>query len=178
MASISTLKDKFDLLPFSEENIELYNALLNLDISDFKPLMEEILNGRVDIEDTRAIFLNNVSTSWNRNGSKIQDSRLSTDISKTIKENLITRMTDTDKEILKENLIFPDTRDLKQQIADEFKKTHGITLPPEDIEKLLPLVESELYSELSLNNKGNATINKEYQIFISDSLSLKPNVEI
>jgi hypothetical protein len=178
MASISLLKEKFDALPFSEDNIALYSILLQLDISDFKPIMEEILSGRINIEDTRAVFANTVNSSWDNGYSKIEDTRISTDISETIKSNLIARMSGNGNDIVKENLIFPDTTDLKYQIAAQFKETYGITLPAEDIEKLLPLVEMEVYSELSMNNTGNATINKTYQTFISDSLSYKPNVEL
>jgi hypothetical protein len=40
----------------NSENVGLYEKLLELDRSVFTPLMEEILGGRLDIEDTRPVL--------------------------------------------------------------------------------------------------------------------------
>lgn len=178
MTSISILKAQFDALPFSESNIALYELLLTLDISDFKPVIEEILSGRITIEDTRQLFANNVASLWNSNSIKVLDARATDNISATIKNNLIARIVGNSNDIVKENLMYPDNTDLKYQIAAQFKADYGIDLPKEDIERLLPLVEVELYSELSLNNKGNATLDKDHQIYISNALSYKTSTEI
>ena len=184
MASISLLKDKFDKLPISNDNIHLYDALLYLDISDFKPVMEEILLGRITIEDTRQLFSTLVNYTWmNQNDSpynpfeKLHDPRIFTDVAEGIKHNLNARLNGNDGQVIKEAPAYPTQSDLRVRIAEDFYKRNGIELSDEDIDKLLPIVKSELIMELSLYN-NNAVRDKNYQIILSDILSIKPKVSI
>lgn len=179
MASIKLLKDKFDALVFSETNMVLYEALLRLDISDFKPVMESLLSGEIDIEDTRKIFANDIKTDWLGRYIPLsqKDARLSPDIAETLKSNLVARLSGNGDDIIKENLIYPDLSDLKRQIADTYAEEYGETLTPAEIEMLLPIVENELYVDMNIQN-DNAVRDKADQRYISDSLSYKPNVEM
>lgn len=184
MPSISLLKDRFDELPISNDNIHLYDALLYLDISVFKPVMEEILAGRIDIEDTRQLFSILVNYPWmNQNekpydpNEKLTDQRYYNDSATSIRNNLMARLEGNDNSVIKEAPAYPTQVDLKVQIAEDFFKRTGIVMSDEDVEKVLPIVKSELMMELSLYN-NNAVRDKNYQIIISDLLSIKPQVTI
>lgn len=176
MPSIKVLKTKFDELVVNSTNIALYERLLTLDISDYKPLMEEILLGRLGIEDTREVFKNNMLLAA-FGGEVVNDPRISTNMAETMKANLLERMKGSGDNLIKENLVFPSTEDLKDQIADRYFKEYGIKLPPEDIVKLLPIIENELISELSLNNNAG-TRDKADQLIYSDQLAFKPSAEL
>ena len=56
MAEIAQLKTRFETLRIDRDNLFLYERLLDLDRSIFKPIMRKILDGELDIEDTRPIF--------------------------------------------------------------------------------------------------------------------------
>lgn len=56
MSDIKLLKDKFDSFNVNRSNRQLYEKLIDLDRSVYKPLMDKILAGQLDIEDTRPIF--------------------------------------------------------------------------------------------------------------------------
>ena len=184
MPSISLLKEKFDKLLISNENIHLYDALLYLDISDFKPVMEEILLGRIDIEDTRQLFSIMVNYPWMNQSDKpydpfekLADQLYYPNTAQAVRDNLMARLEGNDGRVIKEAPAFPNQIELKARIADEFFRSTGQQLAKEDIEKLLPIVKSELMMELSLYN-NNAVKDKSYQLVISDLLSIKPKVTI
>lgn len=179
MPSISLLKDKFDELNVTAQNMELYELLLYSDISDFKPVMEQILLGRLDIEDTRQIFYTVVNHKWLTGSGRdvIKDVRISDNIMDTIKNNIIAVLNNDEKAIIKESIIIPNQSQLKNEIATEFKKRTGMELSKEEIEMLLPIVNTELFIELSLVNP-NAIKDKEHQNLFSDLLSLKPRAEL
>lgn len=179
MPSVKVLKTKFDDLSFTSDNIVLYAHLLTLDMSDFKPLMEEILLGRIDIEDTRQLFQNEIETEWSGKyfTPTLSDPRISNDIIETMKSNLSSRLAGEGDNIIKENLLFPSQADIKDKIAQQFFEEHGIRLSPEDVERILPIVETQLFAELSIVNT-NGVRNKADQLIISDQLSFKPIAEL
>lgn len=175
MAHIKELQVEFNSLPVSNDNIKLYAALLTLDQYEFKPVMEGILTGRIDIEDTRRIFYNNGYFRHNdRNyNTTVKDARVSTDIGKTIADNIQARLFGKEDNIIKESIIGLDNNDLKKDIAKEYTRRTGETLSTEDIDALLPILETQLYVELSLYNP-NTNKDKEHQNRFSDLLAYKP----
>ena len=179
MANISLLKTEFDKLPVDIDNMMLYEALLYLDISDFKPVMEELLTGRIDIEDTRPIFYNTyVSYYWlfEKNRQEIKDVRLSKKVMDTIQNNIISKISGDEKGIIREGIIFPDLTNMKIEIANEYFERTGNKLTNEEIDMLLPVVNTELFVELSLINP-NANKDKEFQNIFADLLASTPTGE-
>ena len=87
------------------------------------------------------------------------------------------RLDGLEDKLIKEAPSYPSQVDLRVQIAKEYFERTGIQLTDEDVEKLLPIVQSELMMELSLYN-SNAVRDKECQIIISDLLSFKPKATI
>lgn len=182
MPSISILKEKFDNLPMTADNMALYQVLLFTDISDYKPVMEQILLGKIDIEDTRQIFYNYSNYNWARYENKnlaenIYDARISTNIMDTISNNIVAALEGNEDAIIKESIIIPTQDNLKNQIASEFKKRTGLTMTKAEIDAILPIVNSELFVELSLLNP-NAVKDKEHQNLFSDLLAFKPKANI
>ena len=62
-------------------------------------------------------------------------------------------------------------------IAEEYFRREGVQLPPEDVAKLIPIIQDELVIELSMYN-NNAVKDKEYQLLLADLMSIKPKNEI
>lgn len=170
MIHIKELQDKFSSLDVNSKNYALYERLLLLDISDYKPLMQEILDGRLDIEDTRQLF-NNVIPSSNK---KSTNRNLSENIVDTMKSNLIARLTgENTSDIIKENqLFFNNLDDYKYAIAKEYESQTGNTLTDDEINSILVVVQETYYQQLNLEDIDGQ--NKEAQIFMSDKMSYKP----
>lgn len=178
MPNISELKKEFDKLPMSLENYPLYSNLLFLDISDFKPLMEALLVGNLDIEDTRPIFSPFVNFQWVKPSQNLKDPRIALDSdAEYLASSTVERINGNESAIIKESLAFPNTQSLKKLIAEEYKRREGIELPEEDLVKLLPIVQEEMVIELSLYNQ-NAVKDKDYQLLLADLISIKPKSEI
>ena len=176
MANISVLKEDFDKLPMSMENYPLYTNLLELDISDFKPLMEALLDNRLDIEDTRPIFSPYMNFQWSK-GDRLKDPRIAVENEGYLADAALARLNGDDSKIIKENIAFPSTDVLKNMIAEEYFRREGVQLPPEDVAKLIPIIQDELVIELSMYN-NNAVKDKEYQLLLADLMSIKPKNEI
>ena len=145
--------------------------------------MEEILTGRIDIEDTRKLFSTDINYAWSNQYAEYQvketlsDPRVSTDIGATIKANLRNRFLGNEDLVIKEAVAYPNQDDLRANIADEFFRRTGTQLSKEDIDRILPIVKAELFVEISLLNP-NAVKSKDYQLVLSDLLSFKPTVGI
>ena len=170
MIHIKELQDKFSNLDVNSKNYVLYERLLLLDISDYKPLMQEILDGRLDIEDTRQP-LNNVIPSSNKTST---NRNLSENIVDTMKSNLIARLTgENTSDIIKENqLFFNNLDDYRYAIAKEYESQTGNTLTDDEINSILVVVQETYYQQLNLEDIDGQ--NKETQIFMSDKMSYKP----
>jgi hypothetical protein len=170
MIHVKELQDKFSKLDVNSKNYFLYERLLLLDISDYKPLMQEILDGRLDIEDTRQLLSNiiysNNKISTNRN--------LSENIVDTMKSNLISRLTgENTSDIVKENqLFFNNLDDYKYAIAKEYEEQTGNTLTDDEVNSILVIVQETYYQQLNLEDIDGQS--KDTQLFMSDKMSYKP----
>lgn len=177
MTHIKYLKEKFDVLPVAESNIHLYERLLDLDLFDFKPIMEAILEGRLDIEDTRQIFTYNGDIY--PSGVSVRDSGLppiSDDVFTNVKTSTVQRYSG-DPDIVKESLIYPNMDDIRHEIAETFFERTGQRMTEEDIDAVIPPVLSELVLTLNLaDSEGLRT--KQDQLIVSDRLSYKPVTDI
>jgi hypothetical protein len=173
MPSISLLKEQFDALPIDSTNIDLYAALLRSDISDYKPLMQQILAGTLDIEDTRKLLPNDAQ--YNRFGDKNTDARIGlTDeqLAQNMKDNLSARL--FGGEVIKENVMFrPDISSMQTLIAENFTKLTGQTLTQDQINSILPIMNEEVIQELNVANLSMDDV-KQVQLVFSDLLSTKP----
>jgi hypothetical protein len=173
MPSISLLKEQFDALPIDSTNIDLYAALLAADISDYKPLMQQILAGTLDIEDTRKLLPNDAQ--YDRFGDKNADARIGlTDdqLAQNMKNNLSTRLFGGD--VIKENVFFrPDVSSMQTLIAQNFAKITGQTLTQDQIDSILPIMNEEVIQELNVANLSMDDV-KAVQSVFSDLLSVKP----
>jgi hypothetical protein len=174
MIHVKELQDKFSSLDINSKNYALYERLLSLDISDYKPLMQEILDGRLDIEDTRQL-LNNVIPSSNTIST---NRKLSENIVETMKSNLISRLTgEGTTNIIKENqLFFNNIDDYKYAIAKEYESQTGKTLTDDEVNSILVVVEETYYQQLNLEDIEGQ--NKDTQLFMSDKMSYKPISEL
>ena len=102
MPHISELHAMFKRLDITSKNIALWEALLQLGISTFKPIMNEIISGRLDIEDTRKILPNKLVTSMNKRlDRRISDNKDYFDI---LANNLMSRINGDGTDIIKENI--------------------------------------------------------------------------
>lgn len=156
MENAKVLKEKFDRLYVSKNNLLLWRELLRLDQSIFKPLMDEILKGTLDIEDTRVLFRTNriYHTYSDKSKSGKHDRLISDDLENipisNIKQKLFPkRNQEIIKEVPADILNLPDYR---KQIADEYKKRTGKELSEEQISKILPEVERRVLMQTNYNN--------------------------
>jgi hypothetical protein len=169
MQNVSQLKGIFDRLPVTNDNYRLYERLLDLDRSVFKPLMEEIIAGRLDIEDTRPIFNINIQ----HVKTVIDEKRLPRLIQtpQDLKRNLINRAfapNEVIKEITLPNL---EINDLRMIIAEEYALKHGVQLTDREIEALIVAVNgTKMIDALSGDSKGD-------QIKYADAMATKPVTE-
>jgi len=177
MAHIKALHENFSELVITNENIALYQALLELDISTFKPIMNEIISGRIDIEDTRKILSNRL---YNDNKYKKTERRLSDDSNykEVITNNLISRLLGDGKNIIKENIVINNNIDhYKQMIAEEYEKEYGIKLSDTDIEDILLIADIIAYQELNYQNISDNNA-KNTQLSNANYLSFKPDAKV
>ena len=120
MNSIEELKNRFDLLPVDSNNMKLYQKLLHLDISVYKPLMDEILSGRMDIEDTRPIFSSFFSDSKKSFYTSILQKRTLINNADDLKNNLITRLASPEKNIREITLLSSDYNNIKAEVITKY----------------------------------------------------------
>jgi len=172
MKTISELKNIFDSLDINESNISLYESLFILDISEYLPLMTEILDGRLDIEDLRSYF--------NKyNNSAIPKFKKTTplfiemeDVVSATVSNL--KLSLFGNQSIKEGFLPTDDTDLKYKIAAELKENENITLNDVEINAIITGMDPFKIISTDLN-RG---ITKEEQLFASNILSPKITGEL
>jgi hypothetical protein len=172
MESIQSLFKKFKQLPITNENFFLYERLLSLTQIDFFTLISEILQGRLDIEDTRSIFYEKttINRSINTNNALpnlINENNLSTQI-QTNYNNILFGNQST-----KEALMLLDFTDEKFRIQNELAK-QGVIISDADVEEII--IGKENYKTVSTDIEK--TLNKEQQLYFSNLLASKINGEI
>ena len=165
MQSISQLKAKFERLPVDENNWELYENLLALDQSVFKPLMEEILAGRMDIEDTRPIFAKYFPRMAETFRDRVNKKRWLINTTEEFRENLSRRYTEPEKAIREITLRDPAYEDIKQEMIAAYEAETGETLT-ESERKALIIAMSET-EKIDIDLYGDKT----KQIRLSDLMS-------
>lgn len=168
MKHISALKLQFDRLPVTEANYALYDRLMSLDISVYKPILDEILAGRLDIEDTRPMFNVTINSIVNPVAMGTPLNQLITNAA-GLKANLINRVFNK-TQVIKEadigNASMVST--LQQQIADNYFAQTGIQLTTNQISVLVIAVQNT--QKLNLTTQQS----KAAQIVASNLLSVKP----
>lgn len=183
MPNISVLKANFDRLDIVEDNVELYEALLILDQSEFIPIMEEILAGRLDINDLTSFFnkYNNLKFFFNEVKlpmlSEIDSANLATIVIGNIKQSLF------NGKPIKEGFIPKDDTDLKFKIAKDLYDAQGISLSDTDIMKIITgdkyslnstLLDRQEYGDLGVKPDSSGTdYKKSLQIKLSNIFATK-----
>lgn len=165
MQSISQLKAKFERLPVDENNWELYENLIALDQSVFKPLMEEILAGRMDIEDTRPIFAKYFPRMAETFRDRVNKKRWLINTTEEFRENLSRRYTEPEKAIREITLRDPAYEDIKQEMIAAYEAETGETLT-ESERKALIIAMSEI-EKIDIDLYGD----KAKQTRLSDLMS-------
>lgn len=135
MAHVKELKEQFDLLPITEDNIELYERLLNLDHSEYVPIIEEILSGRMDIYDTKSLFYRHIPEPIDYGVIPTKLVTEDTSISSVVISNLHNRLFGGD--IIQEAVVEINDDDLKEISADKFTEETGIVLSHDDRMKII-----------------------------------------
>ena len=178
---IRVLKKLFDELPMHPSNMGLYQELLSLDMVEFKPIMEAILDGRIDIEDTRQILRNRFITEFGKLFENPKDPRISRSteaLVQTMKDNITKRLFDNGKDVVKENIgFFRNLDDYKNAVANAYYEETSRHLSDEDIARIVPIMEQRYVQELNMANLGGGgeKENKKIQLKISDLLAHRPN---
>lgn len=165
MLSISELKKKFDLLPVDESNWELYQNLLNLDQSVFKPLMEEILAGRMDIEDTRPIFAKYFPRMADTYRQRVAEKRMLINDADDLRENVARRYHDPQSAIREVSLTDPAYEDVRQQMIADYEAETGETLTERQRSALLIAMSETQKTDIDLYS------DKQKQTRLSDLMS-------
>ena len=175
MENIMKLKEKFDSLPISDENVDLYRKLFDLDIADFKPVMEGLLSGEIDIEDTRKLFQNDpdLKTPPGVRYDASSPLPMNADTVDSITANIISSLTEDSPRTIKETLTYPSPDTFKNRIAAMYKDQTGITMTPEEVNALIPIIEEELFTSMALG-QSKGTRNKADQLSLSDKITNSP----
>jgi hypothetical protein len=169
MQNVSELKGTFDRLPVSTGNYSLYERLLALDQSVFKPLMEEILAGRLDIEDTRPLFNVNIRQIVGAETGISTNKIIQT--SDDLRRNLVNRVFSPNEVIKEITLPRIDIMDLKMQIAEQYTAKTGQTLTDAQMQVILVAVDAT--RDITATSGGNKD---EQQIYVN-AMSAKPLTE-
>jgi hypothetical protein len=169
MQNVSELKGTFDRLPVSTGNYSLYERLLALDQSVFKPLMEEILTGRLDIEDTRPLFNVNIREIVSA-AEKISTNKI-IQTPDDLRRNLVNRVFSPNDVIKEVTLPRIDIMDLKMQISEQYTAKTGDVLT--DAQMQVILVAVDLTRDISATSGSSK---EEQQIYVN-AMSAKPLTE-
>ena len=164
VANIKELKAKFDRLPVTPENYKLYEALLDLDRTVFVPLMEEIIEGRLDIEDTRPL----VSSSLMIEELPVSEERLPIlQTGEDLKKNVAARLFDPTNYIREVQIEDFSVDGEREAALDAFEERTGIRLTPAQRSAFLA-------SKPRMNRVDVSTSNKDLQIRLTNRLSPDP----
>lgn len=168
MQNISELKAKFNRLPVNKENWELYQRLLDLDMSVFKPLMEEILEGRMDIEDTRPIFGGRLISAIRSTRFK-EKKRKIVETDADLRKNLALRATNPEMAIKEVRLQNREYDEAKSAVIESFERDTGRVLTDGERRALAIALDEQEDVDVDLYDS------KERQTRLSDMLSGGPS---
>ena len=133
MTSIKILKEKFNRLDINETNIELYEKLFSLNHIQYKLLITEILEGRLDIEHTRPLFSKNLSSKQGITGLPLLSELHDTiDI---IKSNITNKLLKSN-EIIFEGDVLTNDLDLKFKLGERYESETNTVLSDVQKEKI------------------------------------------
>lgn len=176
MKNIKILKDKLDLLPINEGNIKLYEDLLSLEFGIYKNIIIEVIEGRLDIENTRQLISKYIPQSI----TNIENIPLLMELENTndvIKENIINKIIVNNGTIINDGLIYKNDTDLKFRMGSSYEIENGVTLSDTDKEKIfttkggLQVITTQI-DRISIDD----TLTKKEQQLQNYAL-LSPNVE-
>lgn len=187
MQNISVLHEKFANLPVSSDNYSLWGSLLSIDQAVFKPIMEQILAGKLTIEDFRPFISKFID--YLRYDSSIarQTERFLTedvDDAELIKTRMSELLFGSDQTVMEVTLERTTEVDILDDIRTDMNATLGLNLSREDVaamatgiaqtEKISTLVGNTSIqpTDLSLGDT-EAEILKAKQLLIADSLTRK-----
>lgn len=180
MLHIKELKTKFDSLDVNLDNFYLWEKLVNSTYQVYKPIMEKILSGEIDIYDTEELL--EVETA--KKGYKAAISKNDPTILETrnhIKNDLLKRIFGKDypeMDIIKEvKTLVANLDDYRELIAQLYYKKTGAKLSPVQVEKIIPEIEKEILLQINYENI-NTSQPKEDQIRFSNALANKLDARI
>lgn len=131
MTSITILKEKFNRLDINENNVALYEKLFSLDHIQYKLLMNEILEGRLDIEHTRSLFTKNLPSKPDISGLPLL-SELNDTIEVT-KNNIINKLLKSSNDLILDGSVLTNDTDLKFKLGERYETETNTVLS--DIQK-------------------------------------------
>lgn len=168
MKHIKELKAIFDRLPMSIGNLALYTNLLDLDRTVFKPLMEEIIAGRLDIEDTRPIFNINLEKFRTETVKRLKLINTEADL----RSNLSNRVFNPSLVAKEATLSRLDIEDIRDSLASDYTERTGLTLSKTERDAIL--VAFNAMKDIDAVYAGSKTDQQKY----TDALSVKPIMDV
>ena len=169
MINVSELKKKFDRLPVSKENWELYLNLLSLDQSVYKPLIEEIIEGRMDIEDTRPIFAKYYPKIVDNFRKEVTNKRMLINTPDELKQNLLLRAEAPDQAIKEVSITNFNYEDVKHDVITAYEQESGSQLTDNERKALLIALNEYEKTDIDLYS------DKSKQTRLSDLISGSPS---
>lgn len=173
MKSIKDLLKRFEALDVNLHNIDLWKRLIYSNMSDFKPLMQELLDGNLDIEDTRVILPTNI-TRFN-NPYQAKDRLISDDNPQVLMTNILKRLfpNTTKGEVIREAVVsVKNIDDYKHIIARAYQRLTGRTLTENQIERIVPEIDRYVTLQINVDNMNVKDV-KATQIKYANALTPK-----
>jgi hypothetical protein len=171
MKNVSDLKRIFDRLPVDTGNYQLYVKLLDLDITVYRPLMEEILNGRLDIEDTRPIFSISLRGIMD-DADRAADTRpRMIQTADDLRRNLVNRAFSPNEVIKEITLPNHDEKDYRMHVAEAYQARTGDWLTESQFSAIMVAVAATRRVDLM------SGASKEEQIKYTNAMAVTPITE-
>lgn len=160
------IKKLFDRLNINTTNRLLFENLLNLDRTVYKPLIEKILSGELDIEDTRPIFSIFLSKPIGENNTVSKMFLIDSNY-KFIK-NMSDRIFDPLNFIKELELSNKDqVEETKMKVISDYQKDRNVILTENEKKALIVAIDGFIKNDAM-------SISKNHQRRFSDSISPGP----
>lgn len=135
MENIQKLRERFDKLDVNESNVMLYESLFKLDYETFFPIMEEILDGRIDIEDLRSFFYKNKELTSNTGSAGLPLLTENRTVPENIKDGILAKLFESNRP--NEYILPINDTDEKYRLGDKYVAQSGNPLSDVDKEKII-----------------------------------------
>lgn len=166
MQNAIELKKLFDKLDVNLNNRKLFENLLDLDRSVFKPLIEKILTGDLDIEDTRPIFSIFLSKPIGEN--QLASKMFLIDTPSKLLKNVSDRLFNPESFIKEADISNIDQiEETKIQVINSYQQSSGVILTDGEKKALVVAIDAYVKNDIT-------TISKNKQRRFSDKISPGP----